>query len=144
LSVKAVIVVKRREGPETITDGANANFGKRRAPLDPMPEKNAKRRAQTKKRQGKSASTQAGEYVREEMRHSKQGKHSSKNPKQAIAIGLSKARREGVDVKPPKKGKSSQATRKKARRDDSKGQAKKKGGSAKRTSAKKSAASSRR
>jgi hypothetical protein len=105
-----------------------------------MPEKNAKRRAQTKKRQGKSASTQAGEYVREEMLHSKQGKHSAKNPKQAIAIGLSKARREGVDVKPPRKGKTSAATRKKAERDYAKGQGKKKsGGSSKRTATKSSA-----
>ena len=105
-----------------------------------MPVKNAKRRAQTQKRQGKSASTQAGEYVREEMRHSKQGKHSSKNPKQAIAIGLSKARREGVSVKPPKKGKTSAATRKKAERDYAKGQAKKESSSSsKRTGAKSSA-----
>jgi hypothetical protein len=69
-----------------------------------MPTQNARKRAATKKRQGKSSSSQAGEYVREEMRHAKQGKHSSKNRKQAIAIGLSKARQEGVKVKPAKKG----------------------------------------
>lgn len=89
-----------------------------------MPEENVKKRAQAKKRQGKSASTQAGEYVHEEMRHKEQGKHSAHNPKQAIAIGLSKARREGVDLKPPKKGKTSAATRKKAQQDYSKGHAK--------------------
>jgi hypothetical protein len=58
------------------------------------------------------------------MRHKKQGKHSAGNPKQAIAIGLSQARREGVDVKPPKKGKTSAATRKKAQSDYSQGQKK--------------------
>jgi hypothetical protein len=121
------------------------NVGTERASLCPMPEKNAQRRAQTKKRQGKSASTQAGEYVREEMRQSKQGKHGSRNPKQAIAIGLSKARREGVDVKPPKKGKTSAATRKKAEREYSKGQSKKRsGGSSKRTATKGSAKKSTR
>ena len=72
--------------------------------------------------------------MREEMRHAKQGKHSSGNPKQAIAIGLSKARREGVDLKPPKKGKASAATRKKAQSDYAKGRKK---ASAKRATAKK-------
>lgn len=71
-----------------------------------MPEKRTKQRAQRKKRQGKKPSTQAGEYVGEEMRHAKRGKHKVKSRKQAIAIGLSKARRSGVKV--PKKGKSTQ------------------------------------
>jgi len=70
-----------------------------------MPEKKTRERAQAKKRQGKAASTQAGEYVREEMHHKKSGKHPVKNRKQAIAIGLSKARKAGIRV--PKKGKSS-------------------------------------
>lgn len=69
-----------------------------------MPEKKTKQRAQKKKREGKKASTQAGEYVAEEMRHKKSGKHKVKSRKQAIAIGLSKARKSGVRV--PKKGKS--------------------------------------
>jgi hypothetical protein len=69
-----------------------------------MPEKKTKQRAQKKKREGKAASTQAGEYVAEEMRHKKSGKHKIKSKKQAIAIGLSKARQSGVKV--PKKGKS--------------------------------------
>ena len=73
-----------------------------------MPEKRTRRRAQRAKRQGKSASTQAGEYVREEMHHARSGKHKVKNRKQAIAIGLSKARRAGVNV--PKKGSSSRSS----------------------------------
>ena len=66
-----------------------------------MPEKATKRRAAKHKRQGKSASTQAGEYVREEIHHVREGKHGARSAKQAIAIGLSKARRAGVRV--PKK-----------------------------------------
>jgi hypothetical protein len=68
-----------------------------------MPEKRTRKRAAAKKRQGKAASTQAGEYVREEMHHKRSGKHKVKNRKQAIAIGLSKARKAGVKV-PKKKG----------------------------------------
>jgi hypothetical protein len=64
-----------------------------------MPTENAKKRAQTKKRQGKAASTQAGEFVRSRMRKMKRGKGPAKSRKQAIAIGLSEARREGVKVK---------------------------------------------
>jgi hypothetical protein len=105
-----------------------------------MPEKNAKRRAATKKRQGKSASTQAGEYVREEMRKEKSGKGRAKSPQQAIAIGLSEARRAGVDVKPPKKGKTSEATRKKAQRDYAKGHSRRKSSGSKKTASKKSSA----
>lgn len=70
-----------------------------------MLEKQPAKRAQERKKEGKAPTTQAGEYVREEVRHAKEGKHSVGNPKQAIAIGLSKARREGVDLKPPAKGK---------------------------------------
>ena len=82
-----------------------------------MPEKRTKERARRDKRQGKAATTQAGEFVREEMHHKKEGKHSRGNTKQAIAIGLSKARRAGVNVGAPKKGKASAATRKKAKSD---------------------------
>jgi hypothetical protein len=71
-----------------------------------MPEKRTKKRAAARKRRGNKPSTQAGEYVREEMHHKRSGKHKIKNRKQAIAIGLSKARRSGVRV-PKKKRKSS-------------------------------------
>jgi hypothetical protein len=71
-----------------------------------MPEKRTKKRAAKRKRRGNKASTQAGEYVREEMHHKRSGKHKVKSRKQAIAIGLSKARKAGVRV-PKKKRKSS-------------------------------------
>jgi hypothetical protein len=77
-----------------------------------MPTGKARKRAATKKRQGKSASSQAGEYVREEMRAKKQGKGRAKSRKQAIAIGLSKARQEGVPVKGAKKSKAKKASKK--------------------------------
>jgi hypothetical protein len=64
-----------------------------------MPEKATVRRAQRDKRQGKSASTQAGEFVREEMHHIREGKHGARSAKQAVAIGLSKARRAGVKLR---------------------------------------------
>jgi hypothetical protein len=82
-----------------------------------MPEKETARRAAKDKREGKSASTQAGEYVHEEIEHVREGKHGARSAKQAIAIGLSKARRAGVDVPPPKKGRASKATREKAAHD---------------------------
>jgi hypothetical protein len=66
-----------------------------------MPEKETIKRARRDKRQGKSASTQAGEFVREEMHHIREGKHGAASTKQAIAIGLSKARKAGVRLKPP-------------------------------------------
>ena len=81
-----------------------------------MPEKETLRRAQKDRREGKSASTQAGEFVREEMDHIREGKHGARSAKQAIAIGLSKARRAGVPLKPPKKGKASSKTRRSAQR----------------------------
>ena len=68
-----------------------------------MPEKRTIERAKEDKREGKSASTQAGEFVRQEMHHIREGKHGAKNTKQANAIGLSEARRAGVKL-PPKKG----------------------------------------
>jgi hypothetical protein len=80
-----------------------------------MPEKETLERAAEDKREGKSASTQAGEFVREEMDHIREGKHGAANTKQAIAIGLNKARRSGVKLKPPAKGKTSAKTRKSAK-----------------------------
>lgn len=65
-----------------------------------MPERKTIERAREDAREGKSASTQAGEFVREEMHHIREGKHGAKNAKQAIAIGLSKARRAGVKLPP--------------------------------------------
>jgi len=87
-----------------------------------MPEKRTIERARKDAREGKAPSTQAGEFVREEMDHIREGKHGARSTKQAIAIGLSKARRAGVNLPPPKAGKSSEATRTKARSDYSKGQ----------------------
>lgn len=105
-----------------------------------MPEKKTIERAKRDKAQGKSASTQAGEFVREEMEHIRRGKHGARSPKQAIAIGLSKARRSGVDLPAPRKGTSSAATRKKAQQDLEKGRSgKKTAPSAKRSQARRKA-----
>lgn len=76
-----------------------------------MPEKETLRRAREDKREGKAPSTQAGEFVREEIDHIREGKHGARSTKQAIAIGLSKARRAGVKLPPPAKGKASARTR---------------------------------
>ena len=73
-------------------------------------------------REGKAPSTQAGEFVREEMEHIREGKHGARSTKQAIAIGLSKARRAGVRLPPPKEGKASEGTRAQATRDYAQGQ----------------------
>src|ERR1043166_2951699 len=86
-----------------------------------MPEKATLKRAQRDKREGKAPSTQAGEFVREEIEHVRSGKHGVRSTKQAIAIGLSKARRAGVALPPPKKGKTSARTRKQAAGDYIKG-----------------------
>jgi hypothetical protein len=85
-----------------------------------MPDQKVIRRAEHDKEQGKSPSTQAAEFVREEMHHIREGKHGAQSPQQAIAIGLSKARRAGVKLPPPKRGVSSK-TRAQARRDIQKG-----------------------
>jgi len=85
-----------------------------------MPEKKTLERARQDKKEGKAATTQAGEFVREEIHHVREGKHGAANPKQAIAIGLSKARRAGVELPPPKKGTTSEATRRKAAQDTAK------------------------
>jgi hypothetical protein len=81
-----------------------------------MPEKRTLERARRDKREGKASTTQAGEFIREEMEHIREGKHGARSSKQAIAIGLSKARRAGVDLPPPKKGAASEKTRKSAAR----------------------------
>jgi hypothetical protein len=81
-----------------------------------MPDKTAIKRAREDKRQGKSPTTQAGEFVREEIHHVREGTHGARSPKQAIAIGLSKARRAGIDLPPPRRGKTSERTRKSAER----------------------------
>src|SRR5215467_9973908 len=83
-----------------------------------MPEKETMRRARADKRKGKSASTQAGEFVREEMHHIREGKHGASSTKQAIAIGLSKARRAGVRLGAPPAG--AKATTKRSARSASK------------------------
>ena len=66
-----------------------------------MPDRKTLRRPRRDKREGKSPSTQAGEFVREEIEHIREGKHGARSPRQAIAIGLSKARRAGVELRPP-------------------------------------------
>lgn len=78
-----------------------------------MPDKRTIQKARQDKRAGKSASTQAGEFVKAEIDKIRQGEHGARSPRQAIAIGLSEARRAGVDLPPPKKGKAS--TRKSAK-----------------------------
>lgn len=100
-----------------------------------MPEKTTLKRVAKDKREGKSPSTQAGEFVREEMEHIRRGKHGARSTKQAIAIGLSKARRSGVKLKPPKKGRVSEKTRRQAEREYRQGSA---------AARKKSSSSSRR
>lgn len=86
-----------------------------------MPEKRTLQRARQDKAEGKAPSTQAGEFVREEIEHIREGKHGARSPEQAIAIGLSKARRAGVDLPPPEKGTASEETRRRAKRDLEKG-----------------------
>ena len=87
-----------------------------------MPEAETLERARRDRRQGKSPGTQAGEFVREEMHHIREGKHGARSAKQAIAIGLSKARRAGVPLRPPAKGRVSEKTRRSAARAYRKGQ----------------------
>ena len=86
-----------------------------------MPEEEPIERAREDEREGKAPSTQAGEFVREEMEHIREGKHGARSPEQAIAIGLSKARRAGVKLPPPKRG--PQRTKRQAKRDLAKGRA---------------------
>jgi Family of unknown function (DUF6496) len=86
-----------------------------------MPEEETVERAREDEREGLSPSTQAGEFVREEMEHIREGEHGARSPQQAIAIGLSKARRAGVKLPPPKRGKA--RTKRQAKRDLAKGRA---------------------
>ncbi len=97
-----------------------------------MPKKETLERARKDKREGKAASTQAGEFVKEEIEHILEGKHGARSTKQAIAIGLSKARRAGVELPPPTN--ASEETREQAKRDT------RKAGSRKRPSVKRSRA----
>jgi hypothetical protein len=101
-----------------------------------MPDKETLERAREDAREGKSPSTQAGEFVREEIDHIREGKHGAASAKQAIAIGLSEARRAGIKLPPPKSGTTSAQLRKKAERDFEIGQS----GTKKTTSAKRSRA----
>src|SRR5215472_2482253 len=82
-----------------------------------MPERETLSRARKDAAEGKAPTTQAGEFVHEEIEHIRRGKHGARSTKQAIAIGLSKARRAGVKLPPPDPSKTSQATRHKAQRD---------------------------
>ena len=91
-----------------------------------MPWKTTVKRAKEDLRRGKSATTAAGEFVKEEMEHVKRGKHGARSPKQAIAIGLSKARRAGVPLPPPKQGRAQERTRRSAERDVATGEGKRK------------------
>jgi Family of unknown function (DUF6496) len=102
-----------------------------------MPEEGAIERAGEDEREGKSPSTQAGEFVREEMEHIREGEHGARSPEQAIAIGLSKARRAGVKLPPPRRGKT--RTKRQAKRDLTKGRAGRKKPSPKRSRATKRA-----
>jgi hypothetical protein len=87
-----------------------------------MPAKSTVERAKKDLREGKAPTTAAGEFVREEIEHVRRGKHGVRSPQQAIAIGLSKARRAGIPLKPPAAGRTKASTRKRAERDYRKGQ----------------------
>ncbi len=91
-----------------------------------MPRKSTIEKAREDARKGKAPSTQAGEFVREEIEHVREGKHGAKNAKQAIAIGLSKARRAGVPLSPPREGTANTRTRRRAQQDVETGQGKRK------------------
>jgi hypothetical protein len=91
-----------------------------------MPKKETVERARRAKRKGKSPSTQAGAFVEEEIEDIREGKHGARSAKQAIAIGLSKARRAGVDLPPPKRGEAKKSTRRSARYAYEAGQGKRK------------------
>src|SRR6201994_1799463 len=104
-----------------------------------MAEKKVIEKAEEDLKEGKSPSTAAGEFVHEEIEHVREGKHGARSPQQAIAIGLSKARRAGIPLAPPKAGKTSKATHKSAKRDLKKGAATPKKTSAKRSRATESA-----
>lgn len=104
-----------------------------------MPERKTVKRARKARREGKAPTTQAGEFVHEEIEHIREGRHGARSTKQAIAIGLSKARRAGVKLKPPKRGQTSERTRTSAQRAYRAGQS----GKHKKSSARRSRATSR-
>ena len=120
MSAKALLPVHREE--RRAENAPSGHSGARIVHLKlvegiAMPEQRTLQRARRDKRKGKSPSTQAGEFVREEIHHVREGKHGAASAKQAIAIGLSKARRAGVDLPPPKTGSArmkKQAARKSA------------------------------
>src|ERR1041385_2421805 len=91
-----------------------------------MPDKRTIQRARKDKRAGKAPTTQAGEFVREEIHKIRRGKHGARSPEQAIATGLSEPRRAGVDLPPPEKGKAKASTRKSAKYAYEAGQGKRK------------------
>jgi len=101
--------------PENAACGLTGETG------EDMPKQKTIEKAQELKREGKSASTQAGEFIREEIDNIRKGEHGARSTKQAIAIGLSEARRAGVDLPPPKKGEYSDDVRDKAEHDLEKG-----------------------
>jgi len=104
-----------------LSDDPDTPTNRQFEPRGAMPEERTKRRAAKDKAQGKAPSTQAGEFVREEIEHVREGKHGARSAKQAIAIGLSKARRAGVALPPPKAGSTSKRTRQSAARDSKRG-----------------------
>jgi hypothetical protein len=87
-----------------------------------MPERRTIERAREDEREGKAPSTQAGEFIREEFHHIREGKYGARSPQQAIAIGLSKARRAGVKLPPPSRGRFSGKVRRQAERDYERGE----------------------
>ena len=105
-----------------------------------MPEKRTLEKARAARRRGKAPSTQAGAFVEEEIHHVREGKHGARSTKQAIAIGLSKARRAGVKLRPPRRGQASPGTRRQAARDNARAR-RRKPASTSRTSRKRSRAS---
>src|SRR5246127_5142482 len=113
----AILVIARR----IVTFREHFAHGERK-----MPEQQTLRRAQRDKAEGKAPSTQAGEFVKEEMDHIREGKHGARSTKQAIAIGLSKARASGVKLRAPGKGRASARTRAQATRDLRRGKSKRK------------------
>ena len=122
----AAWVKTRKPNPELAgwrLDAAVRNFAAQLTPRN-MPKKTAIRRARRDARAGKKPTTQAGEFVREEMHELKKGSGNVRSRKQAIAIGLSEARRSGVKVPAPKQGRTSSSTRRKANRDLAVGQGK--------------------
>jgi hypothetical protein len=140
-----------RQGENVIHEQQKAHLAQSRAelPFDPaetewpapqeevMPEEETLERARRDEEEGKSPSTQAGEFVREEIHHVREGKHGARSTKQAIAIGLSKARRAGVKLGTPTG--ASKRTRRQAARDSAKGRNPRRRPSAKRSRATKTA-----